>query len=113
MGIRTGKDPDASDSFMWRVCHALDQHPPELAKNLGVTMRDMKPLMELRPHEMPEVDRNYVLNKLEPYLSNRLAMFMAAKREIGLLLQQDKARRAARRGRFDDYHSIDDTTPRY
>ena len=45
-GRRTGAPPVATDSLMWRICKALDEHPRTLARKIGVPYSVMKALAD-------------------------------------------------------------------
>lgn len=92
---RTGKNPTAEDTFLWRICHALDVPPRMLAARLGVDYAELEPLLDHR-HKLVEIDRDEVWWKLAEYVSVRLGEIMAIRHELDKSLQKDRASRAVR-----------------
>ena len=100
MGLRTNKDPDVNDSFLWRICHALDEPPRMLAKNIGVEYKDLLPLLDGQRSMLAEIDRDEVWFKISEYVAMKMGMLMAIRTELDRALQRDRSKRATRLERF-------------
>lgn len=107
MGSRTGKEPSSDDTFLWRICHALDEPPRMLAYNIGVPFGDLEPLLDPR-HHLIEMDYYYVWAEIEKYVSNKLGHLLAIKMEMGKALQTDKTKRLLRVNKQRDYYDWSD-----
>lgn len=100
MGRRTLKTPTKDDTFLWRICHALDLHPTELADAIGVSYRkDLRPLLAHK-HRTVEIDRDATWLALNDYVNERIAMLMAVRLEMNRTLKRDIDSRIARYDRF-------------
>ena len=99
MGLRTKKEPDVNDTFLWRICHALDEPPRMLAHNIGVPYSDIEPLLDER-HKLVEIDRDEVWWLIEEYVSKKLGYLMAIRGELNKALQRDRTKRVMRHERF-------------
>lgn len=95
MGNRTGKEPSAEDTFLWRILHALDEHPYELAKNIGVRHKDIKAMLGDR-QTLADIDRDETWWLISEYVNRKLGSLLAVKAELNKALQSDRARRALR-----------------
>lgn len=95
MPRRTGSLPTSSDSFLWRVCKALDEPPRMLAANIGVPYEELEPLLYDR-HKLAELDRDEVWWKIAEYADKRMGLIMAIRVELNKALQRDRAKRAVR-----------------
>lgn len=104
MGIRTGKEPGADDSFLWRICHALDEPPRMLAKNAGVEYRDLHPLLEGQRGMLAELDRDEAWIKISEYVARKTGLLLAVREELNRKLQADRTKRATKLERFKKYH---------
>lgn len=104
MGLRTGRGPKVSDSFLWRICHALDEPPRMLAKNIGVDYKDLHPLLEGQRGELAELDRDEVWWKISEYVSQKTGLLLAVREELNRKLQADRVKRVSRIERFKSYH---------
>lgn len=85
----------SSDTFLWRICKALDEPPRMLAANIGVDYADLEPLLDPR-HMLAEIDRDEVWWKLSEYVDRRLGLILAVRTELTKALHKDRAKRAAR-----------------
>lgn len=103
MGIRTGKEPSAEDSFLWRICHALDLTPKELAKSIGVAYKEVEPLLVGQQQMLAEIDRDEVWWLIYEFIGKRMGYMMAVRHELDKALQKDRAKRLNRHKRFKDY----------
>lgn len=104
MGLRTRKDPDVNDSFLWRICHALDEPPRMLAKNIGVEYKELLPLLQGQRGALAEVDRDEVWWKISEYVSRKTGMLLAIREELNRALQADRVKRVSRIQRFKKLH---------
>lgn len=95
MPKRTVSAPGVNDSFLWRVCKALDEPPRMLAANMGVPYEELAPLLDER-HKLAEIDRDEVWWKLAEYVDRRMGLILAVRSELNKALQQDRQRRAVR-----------------
>ena len=95
MQSRTGRTPSVDDTFLWRICHALDLPPRMLAANIGVAYAELEPLLDAR-HVLVELDRDEVWWRISEYTDHRLGELMAIKREMSRALQRDRVKRAYR-----------------
>lgn len=100
MGQRTGKKPTADDSFVWRICHALDIMPAELAYELGVTVEDVYAVLDLPLQDIAESEHDTVLWALSEYVAAKLGYLMAVKHQLDRKLQKERAVRVDRMARF-------------
>lgn len=105
MGRRTGKEPTADDSFVWRICHALDQTPGELAANMGVHPEELEPLLKGGSSELVDVDMDDAWYRLADYVARQIGTLMTIRREMNVKLQKDRTKRASRMERFKKYHA--------
>lgn len=107
MGRRTGKEPDSSDTFLMRICHALDETPQELAKSIGVKYKaDIFPLLGPR-NTVAEMERDDTWFLISEYVAKKMGYLMAVRMELDKALQQDRARRAVQVNRLRNYHATE------
>lgn len=92
---RTGKNPTVEDTFLVRICHALDMPPRMLAAQIGVPYDELEPLLGER-HLLVEIDRDEVWWKIAEHVSVRIGELMAVRHELDKALQKDRASRAVR-----------------
>jgi len=95
MKLLNVRQPNVNDTFLVRICHALQESPRQLAINLGVEYADIEPLLDER-HKLVELDRDEVWWKLSEYVDKRLGTVMAVRSELQRYLQRDRAKRAVR-----------------
>lgn len=95
MARRTVTPPTADDTFLWRICKALDEPPRMLASNIGVSYDELAPLLDAR-HHLAEIDRDEVWWKIAEYADRRLGEIMAVRHELNVALQKDRSKRAVR-----------------
>lgn len=95
MPRRTVSPPKVTDTFLWRVCKALDEPPRMLASNIGVSYDELAPLLDQR-HQLAEIDRDEVWWKVAEYADRRLGEIMAIRGELSKALQRDRSKRAVR-----------------
>ena len=110
MGTRTGKEPETTDSFLWRICHAVALKPKELAKAIGVHYREVEPLLEGQRSELAEIDRDEVWWKIYEFLGKRMGYLLAVRYELDRALQKDRTKRVQRIERFNKHHGKVQTT---
>lgn len=104
MGRKTSKTPSADDSFLWRICHALDEHPSTLAENIGVPYKELKPLLNKTKSRIADPDYEEVWWKLNEYVSKRIGSLMATKYELNKMLQDARVRKVKQHQRQKAYH---------
>jgi len=92
---RTVSPPNVNDTFLWRICKALDEPPRMLASNIGVPYDELAPLLDAR-HKLAEIDRDEVWWKIGEYADRRLGEIMAVRAELNAALQRDRSKRAVR-----------------
>lgn len=108
MGLRTGKEPDVTDTFLMRICHALDVTPKELARGIGVSYKkEIEPLLGQRSL-IAEIEKDEVWFLISEYVAKRMGSLMAIRFELNRALQADRVRRAAHHNRFRKYHGLND-----
>lgn len=95
MSRRTGSPPSVEDTFLWRICKALDEPPRMLALNIGVDYSDLATMLDAR-HLLAEIDRDEVWWKIAEYADRRLGEIMAVRHELNVALQKDRSKRAVR-----------------
>lgn len=93
--IRRLPPPETADSFLWRICKALDEPPRMLAHNIGVPYHQLAPLLSDRFH-LAEIDRDEVWWKVAAYVDERMGILMAIRHEMTRALNTDRSKRAAR-----------------
>lgn len=103
MGRRTGKNPSPDQTFLVRICNALDETPRELAKNIGVKYKELEPFLAPR-YTLVEMDIDDVWWRIGEYVDERLGFIMAARMELNKALEKDRAARIARLQRFKTHH---------
>lgn len=95
MPRRTVSPPKASDTFLWRICKALDEPPRMLAHNIGVDFSELRPLLDER-WRVAEIDRDEVWWKIAEYTDRRIGEMLAIRVEVQRALQRDRSARAKR-----------------
>lgn len=103
MGGKSGGEPTVEDSFLMRICHALDESPRRLANNLNIPYEEIEPLLGQR-HMLAEIDRDYVWWAIFEYTSRRLGQILAVRAELNKALQKDRKKRVLRQERFNKFH---------
>lgn len=95
MGKRTGVEPDGTQTLVVRICHALDLTPRELAKSVGISYAELKPLLGLRQQELDMLggDTWWLISE---FIDKQLAMLMAARLDLSRALQKDRTQRVLR-----------------
>lgn len=91
------KEPSAysNETFLSRICLALNVSPKQLAKELEVPFADVKPFLDQR-HVLAEMHNDEFWWKLSEHVSRRLGSLMAIRQELQKAVQHDRARRIAR-----------------
>lgn len=95
MPRKTVSPPQVADTFLWRVCKALDEPPRMLAANLGVPYAEVAPLLLPRPG-LVETYNDEVWWKLSEYVDRRLGEIMAARNELQKAVEKDRQARVVR-----------------
>lgn len=104
------RTPTREDSYVMRICFALDVTPQKLAKALQIPFRELRPLLHGREGEIAEVDMDEVLWALHSYVGERIAYLLAIRAELDNKLQKDRINRVKRIERFRKYHGTEKTT---
>lgn len=95
MGYHTKREPAEDQSFLERICNALDYKPHELAKILSVPQKDLGEL--LRPlKEVADINKDSVWWAISAYVNKRLGQHMAIKHELDVALNKQRVQQAAR-----------------
>lgn len=100
MGKRTNGRPKATDSFLKRICHALDEPPRMLAANLDVAFSELRPLLKGHPGSLVEMDRDEVWFSISAYINVKIGTLTAIKYELDKALQSQRRLRVSRVERF-------------
>lgn len=100
MGHRTGKEPNGKDTFLWRICHALDEPPRMLAKSIELPYTEIEPLLDHR-HNLIEIDRDDTWDAISRHVDKRIATLLAVKAELNRALQSDRTKRLQRIETFE------------
>lgn len=99
MKRRTGDLPKSEDTFLWRICKALDEPPRLLASRLDIPYEELAPL--LHPlNQISDIDRDVVWWKVLEHVDEKLGLVMAIRHELDKALQADRVRRALRLDRL-------------
>lgn len=98
---RTKSDPSVNQTFLERICNALDEPPRILAANIGVTFDELEPLLDAR-HLLAEIDRDDVWQLIEKHVAQRVGALMAIQYELKRALALDKDRRRERIARHNE-----------
>jgi len=95
MGERTGKEPDGRDTFLWRICHALDLTPPQLAKRIGVRPSEVRALLytHFRTADYSQDDTWELINA---YVNKQLGLLLAVRADLQRSMREDRIRRLQR-----------------
>lgn len=86
--------PQGDQPLLLRVCHALDLHPHELAKALGMKQGEVKSLITLQVQEH-DMDGE-LWTGIEKYVNDQLAYLMAVKLDMQRVMQKHRAKQALR-----------------
>lgn len=100
MEKRRVRRPKTSDSFLRRVCYALDEHPTRLASSIGVPYKELQPLLTGQSSLLVEMDRDDTWIKIMEYVDIRLGLLLAIKGELSKKLQKDLVKRLRQTERF-------------
>lgn len=96
MGVRSGGKPSVDQSFVQRLCHALDMTIVDLAREVSVgkpttfladVLDTLAEWQHASPAQLPSVDRDVVWFEILKYIDQQYAYIMAAKHELNSLLQ--------------------------
>lgn len=90
---------------MWRICHALDLSPKELARALDLPYAEVRDLLVGQSSLLVEIDRDEVWWRIYEYISERMSYMMAVRHELDKALQKDRIKRLQRTERFNRYHA--------
>lgn len=87
--------PSTEETFLQRICTAIELTPRELAKRIGVKYTEIEPLLSPR-HLLAEIDRDDTWWKIAELVNARVGTLLAVKAEMNKALQRDRTKRAAR-----------------
>ncbi len=95
MGYRTGVEPTAEQTFLERICNALDYTPHEIAKQIGVPYRELEPLLApLRT--VADINKDEVWWLISTLTDRRIAAHLAVKHELNVALDKQRKAQALR-----------------
>ncbi len=86
--------PQGDQPLLLRVCHALDLHPHELARTIGVHQKDIMRVLNINPQEH-DMDGE-IWAGVEKYLNEHLAYLMAVKLDMQRVMQKHRSKQALR-----------------
>lgn len=100
-GKRRGRTrtPHPDDTFLQKICYALDVTPRMLASDIDVPYAELEPLLDKR-HLLAEIDRGELWWKIKHHVDSRLAEMMAVRSELNVAMQQHRAARILQNERF-------------
>lgn len=111
MADRTGIQPETAQTYLERICAALDYTPRELAKFIGVAYKDLEPL--LRPlNEVADINKDNVWWLIAAFVDRRMAAHLAVKAELNRALTQQRTQQAARLAQLRSRPSVPPPTRR-
>lgn len=94
MGYRTGAEPDKAQTFLERICNALDYTPHDLAKIVGVKHSELAPL--LKPlATVADINKDEVWWLISALVNDRIASHLAIKSELNKALTAQRSQQAA------------------
>lgn len=104
MGIRSGGTPESSQAFVRRLLNALDMTPADMANEIAqgdrAIFRDvldtLRRWQDIQITELPDLDRDFVWDRIEAYVTQQLGYTMAAKDELTRLMSRQRAKRQSR-----------------
>lgn len=99
MGSKTGKDPEQTDTPLWRICHALDETPKTLARNINVAYSELRPLLA-EQHQVVDLDRDEVWWLIAEYVDKRTGQMMAIRDDLSRRLQRTRSKRLLRHAKL-------------
>lgn len=85
----------SSDSFLMRICKALQEPPRRLAFSLGVDFAEIAPLLDAK-HKIAELDEDYVWWLIEAYVARRVGELTAIQIEMKKQLARERKRQVTR-----------------
>lgn len=95
MGYRTKQEPAPEQTFLERICHALDYTPQEIAKQIGVPYKELAPLLD-RLNTVADLNKDDVWWLISALITKRTAMHLAVQAELNIALQRQRERQAVR-----------------
>lgn len=86
---------------MWRLLHALDMTPRDLASELrlrgvDVSTKELIVLLGKSRSRLPDIDRDAIWFAIEQYVNQQLGYLLASKHELNIALQKQRSHRALR-----------------
>lgn len=96
MKKRANPRPTTDDTFLQRICKALDLTPEQLAERIDRRYDDeIAPLLDHK-WMVAELDADPVWWDVSKLIDERIALLLAARSEMQKALQKDRQRRVAR-----------------
>ena len=87
--------PVIGDTFLWRICKALDEPPRMLAHNIGVPYEELAPL--LRPmRDVAGLNDDEIWWRISGYVAEKLGLLMAIQSEMQKQLDRERMQRVLR-----------------
>ena len=104
MGLRSGAEPTSEQAFVRRLLNALDMTPSDMANEIAQgdpslyrdALRTLRLWLNVQITELPDLDRDFVWDRIEAYVTQQLGYTMAAKDELNRLLSRQRAKRQSR-----------------
>lgn len=93
------RTPSPEDTFLQRICFALDITPRMLANDIDVPYAELEPLLDKR-HLLAEIDRGEIWWKIKHHTDMRLAELMAVRSELNVAMQEHRAQRISQNMRY-------------
>ena len=95
MRVRRLPLPSGDDTFLWRICKALDEPPRMLAHNIGVPYEELAPL--LRPmRDVAGLNDDEIWWRISNYVAEKLGLLMAIQSEMQKQLDRERMQRVLR-----------------
>jgi hypothetical protein len=104
MSRRSGGEPNASQSFLQRILHALDMKPDDMAAEFAgddyrerrQIRRDLHVMLQKPASQLTDIDRDELWAQIEELADKRLAYLLALRMEMQGQLSKQRERRALR-----------------
>lgn len=95
MGFRTGREPAIEQTFLERICNALDYTSYDLAKQIGVPHEELEPLL-VPLHRQGDINKDDVWWIIATLVDKRLGQHLAIKSELNKALAKQRVAQAER-----------------
>lgn len=90
----------AKDSFMQRICKALDTDAYSLSHSIGVPYEDVMAVWKGQRSEIIDIDIDPMWAYIADHIDARIGALMSVRAEFNMKLERDRKKRAARRDRI-------------